>query len=676
MKKSVLSAIIFSLVLYKFSIMVQSNLHDIFGTPHQLQEATGSELNSIINLFSEYHPTSNPIPNIADIQAHHEISTCLKDIENELMQDTDPNGLEDLKDDYGSDISEFWIQSLQGINTFITPDDTENHKSPKSKRRKSMMAVPQPFQVLGSSSRGDYQASNYQTSSDINHSDASVSDCDPKIPEEFHQKRKQYHKEKAIEVHQRNQSLRSQFQHSKNYLKHEKITQEGLSYPQFRALSVISFLKLKGALALWHNQKVSKQIDIFFNTLKVSPSLSLLSLSETPYSKDQVNLAIQKFRTDVVMAYFGGLSISFQGKISTIDLVASGWEYLQSCLDEAFHIGQDEILQANPLPRMMKACYLSKPLHILQYVLSIEHKSTIHPCLIEALIPKWEQQTIYELENVKTSEESFLSAIESEARLFGRKIWREKLEETEKRTPLMNKLVITIKSHKSELDMKNLIKKIQSNPARYLGEIGKIFLENCHDFLKEVDDFFLTLEFEMKRNLHRLKVLNVEDIQRIENQQIRIVNSNLIKKSINLVRLSIVPGFIGALALLNPSQEFDQFIKSLLLNTGLTTLKAYFSEWSKIWSEDTSSIILNHNIKSPHEVKWYDAKDSFDYFCQQNQRSKNPTDNVWFLYEIWYETWMQTRRSQGGELNFEPTPPHRDTTYEIISFFETRGLRY
>ncbi|KAH9819569.1 hypothetical protein DFH28DRAFT_956458 [Melampsora americana] len=677
-KKTALSPDNFTLILFYSLLVVEAHIHNYPWASHQLQEGAIGEVDGIMKDSWGEISTMNTTPT-SDEQATPEIPNHLKMIENTLMEDGDVDALGNFENYSDSDSAAFWLQSLQGLNNMAASKDIEYHISPNSKRKNIRMKSPHHFQVLDSRPRSSHQDPTSGKTSKDNQLHYSTPDCDSTILEMSCYNRRPRKNRKMVNVQcapyvpGTNQLSRSEFLHSNS--KNDRLKQDKLSHSKFSGRSVIMLLKLKGTIALWQNPRVSNQIDDFFHQFQKKFYLTFLSPSTTTYSKEQVDLAIKRLSTEVVMAYFGALSIFIQGTsrdISTNELIENGWEFLQTYLEQGIQIGKGDICEAVSWSKRVDAHFFSHPSIVLLYILKIGNNTSVHPSLIEALIYNWATKTIFELGpwNPKSFEHSFLSAIESEAKIRGRKIWRYSSDKPEENISEILTLVGKMKLQGSGINLNKLINNVQRNQSSYLRTIGEYILTNCKDFSKDVESFFQTLETEMKKNLERAQAVTGGKTHLIECQNIIKIKPSMIHKSINVVKLSIVPAFMGALILFHESQESDQVIKSLI-STGLSTLKAYFSAWRDIFIKDKSSLILN---KTGKLVKWYNAKDSLHYFCLLKSRSHDPTENVWFLSEIWYETMIQKQLMWGEELNFEPKAPHRKVTPKIFSFFETRGL--
>ncbi|KAH9808872.1 hypothetical protein DFH28DRAFT_597356 [Melampsora americana] len=376
------------------------------------------------------------------------MSTCLKDLESELMQDKEIYGVNNIQEAHLSDSTAFWINSLEESNAIAEYEYLESQMHQNSKRRKLTLAVPQQGQVLGlspSELHQDQTVERFLKGDTLVHS---TSGYNPKMLEVSARPRTESHQVNVVDVQSgayvpnTQQSPRSQIQFSKTEkpLRRGKLKQKEISYSQLTGLSVFSILELKGSLALWQNPKVSRQIEDWFNRLKrKSIYSSLLCLSENLYSEYQVDFAIERVRKEVVIAYFGGLSILCQGssiKVPIIDLIADGWKHLQNYLEQGFGRGQENSLKSDALevPYSLKAHHFSHPLIILDYIVKRGNLSYLHPSLIEALVSNWAKKTIYKPYeyNTNLSEQSFLTAIELEATLHGKSVWKNRQDDKAK----------------------------------------------------------------------------------------------------------------------------------------------------------------------------------------------------------------------------------------------------
>ncbi|KAH9808873.1 hypothetical protein DFH28DRAFT_1067905 [Melampsora americana] len=685
MKYPILTSTIFLLVLQNSLVLVQSHINNWYWTPNQLQEGNTEKVEFGINSMGQHHPRSDTIPT-AYYQEHHEMSTYLKDLENSIMQDKEYHELDNVQGVHLSDSTAFWINSLEESNAIAEDEYLQGHMYQNSKRTKSTYY---PDNCLSPSElHQDQTVERFLKGDTLVHS---TSGYNPRMLEVSARPQTESHQVNIVDVQSgayvpnTQQSPRSQIQFSKTEkpLRSGKLKQKVISHSKFRGRGVFALLELKGSLALWQNPKVSRQIEDWFNRLKrKSIYSSLLCLSENLYSEYQVDFAIERVRKEVVIAYFGGLSILCQGssmKVPISDLVADGWIHLQNYLEQGFGRGQENSLKFNAfhVPKAIEAHHFSHPLIILDYIVKRGHLPYLHPSLIEALVSHWATKTIYKPEkyNTNSSEESFLTAIELEAKLRGKSFWKYTQDEIKnKPTPISN-LAGKMKPDESDREMKKLIKKIGDHTPGFLQKIGRYLVKDWQTFSNDVNSFFQDLETAMKDDLERAKVLTNGDISTSGCQNEMIMNYDLIQKAIQSVNIYIVPAFIGALILFHQSQESDDLIE-ILLSTGLSTLKAYFSLWKDIFTKDLSSIILNEETQVPYNVRWYDPKDSLHYLCLHKRMGTESVEIVWFLSEIWYEQMVHKKLIGNMKHSFELVPPYRPGAHEIISFFETRGISF
>ncbi|KAH9812215.1 hypothetical protein DFH28DRAFT_406478 [Melampsora americana] len=686
MKQSILTATIVTLISWYSCLMVQTHIDDYLSIPHQIENGNTAQIKSTGDALSGQHSPSQTMQKVDD-QANYGISTCLQELENKLMEETDFNELDNIEDYSRPDLT-FWMHSLQGITTMDESNNIASHMSPKPKRNKCIMTVPsQQVQVLGSSARGIPQHQAIATPSETEHMDESTSPLDTEIVEISPQTRTKKQKMSVVDVQHDMGTFKtkrpsiSQSKCSKDSLKIANLTQEKLSHSQFRARSVFILLETKGSLALWHNPKAIHQIEDFFDKFKKKHHSTLSSLSNPPYSDHQVEVAIRRMSHEVLLAYSGGLSIACQGssiQVSIADLVANGWEYLQNYLEQGFHTCMEESFDLGQLYKRVNADYFSHPWIVWAYILRLGSSSSIHPSLIEALVSNWARQTIYKPNqyDLQSSEHSFLAAIVSEAKLRGRKIWRERSDKIEKKTiPISNSLGV-MKTQCSEINEDKLKRQITEHPGCYLEKIGNHLLENHKGFSSDLKSFFQTLEADMKTVLYKNQALTFGELRTRKHQNTMIIHFTNIQNTINEgVQNFIVPAFMGALVLFHQDQESDELIETLL-RSGSSILKSYFSKWRNLLSGSPSSFILTRNSKAVHRRKWYDTRDSLQYLFHHRSNGIDSVEIVWFLYDIWYEEMIQKRLTGGEEINFELVPPHRSVAQEIFSFFTTRGISF
>ncbi|KAH9814442.1 hypothetical protein DFH28DRAFT_971740 [Melampsora americana] len=558
--------------------------------------------------LGEQHFTGDTIPT-SDEQATPDDEAFVKEIENALMEDTDPNEHEQRIAYPGSDSTNLWSDNLQNLENLGTSKHTVDiTKPPKRKKRKSVMIAPQNCQGL------------------------------------------------------------------ETLLRTEEVKEGTLAHSKLTSQEVLKFLKIKGALTLWHNPKVSKQIDKFFNQIDKNACLNLFFPQNTPLSKDQVNSAIEKVRTHIVMAYLGGLRIIFQGnanEISTESLVSDQWKYLQNYLHQEFNISQKELSELDPIPARAHPIHFSRPFSLLQYVLKLKNNTYIHSSLVFNLMSSWATQTIHQNTQypLRSSADFFISIIEAEAKLQVKKIRYSKRTDIEKMasSPVLDRSgSMREKIPNKEIDP--LKKIISRQPVNYLTKIGEYFKKSHNKVFEVAEGYFKTLEVQMNNGL-------CKDMNPSGGQDLTTINSDMIQKVISIFKMSIMPAFIASLILFHQDQETEQVIESLI-RTGWDVLQAYCSPWGKLFLEDKSSILLDAKHKAADDVKWYDAKDTIHYFLRHKDKNNAPVDLVWFLHELWYDKMIQKRDVWGENLDFAPRTPHRDVPNQIISLMERKGLDF
>ncbi|EGG01219.1 uncharacterized protein MELLADRAFT_67260 [Melampsora larici-populina 98AG31] len=538
---------------------------------------------------------------------------------------------------------------------------------------KAVMTISTKFPVLESQHTMVNEDSNVAYLKG-NQFDFLAESSDPRIIQNSHNIKKQKHKAKllgvqhGVHISKKKMNAKSKFQVPENVPKIEGVeNQFNFHYSHFQSRSLANLLKSKGMLALWHNPEVSRQIDVFFDKLDNKFYSILWSSSITPCTPYQVKFAINRVKKDVVIAFFGGLSLICQRSqkdVSMKDLVSDGWVYLQDYLNQVFYPSQNKIstlsLQLNNDPDN-----LSSPSNLPEYILDRDQYSPVQPSYIGALISNWTKYYIFEPPHCKIefSTHSFLSAILSEGELRGKKVLTSEISKVKDKPSFPTfEFSISMIPHLSELEVAKLKEFKGKRPANYVAVIGMSVLKKHKDILESIQIFFDCLEKDMEQSwiecIHSINgTLNTDlilDLMKIQNV-------------IKAVKSFMVPAFVGVLVVLHHNQLTNQ-VMQILLKTGWDILQDYFSRWRKCFCEDTSSIILPKEEKLAHEVGWYDAKDTLHYFCQSRVKKNFPMDPVWYVIELWYETIIQRRDSWVHDnMDFVPSQPNQDVYHKFLS---------
>ncbi|EGG01150.1 uncharacterized protein MELLADRAFT_67247 [Melampsora larici-populina 98AG31] len=655
------------IVCYSFHV-VRAPINPSFTKPHQLEPKTTESIESIGNC--EHHFKSSNIPT-EDHEANAELSTHLKDNEDVLMENTDAAALEYLTSHPESDTILFWNNFSQEMSTILGSMDSENIIQSPDQTESRGMTTSTHFPFLEAQHTTVDEDSNVGSLKG-NQFDSSASSSDPRMFQDSHNIKQQKQKPKLIGVQhkahisKKKGKSKSRFQVLKNLPKIEEVEEE-LQYSHFQSRSVANLLKSKGMLALWHNYEVSRQIDVFFHNLDSIFYSILWSSSIIPCTPYHVKVAIHRVKKDVVIAFFGGLSLIRQRSQKDVpikDLVSDGWVYLQDYLHQVFYPGQNKISTLSLLFNN-DVDDLSSPSYLPRYMLNLDKYSPVQPSHIAALISNWTKYYIFEPTQCKIefSTHSFLSEILSEAELRGKRILTPRLIKKKQKPSLPTlEFSISMLPHLSELELSKLKEYKGNRPANYLAVIGMSALTKHTDILTSTQIFFGCLERDMNQSL-------IEGIHSIGGplRKDLIFDSKKIQDVIKAIKSFMVPAFLGVLVVLHYNQLTDQ-VMEILLKTGWEILQDYFSKWRNCFHEDPSSILLTKEEKLSHEVDWYHAKDTLHYFSQSRVKKNFPMDPVWFVLELWYETIIQKRDSWvHDKIEFEPSLPNQDVYHKFLA---------
>ncbi|KAH9813119.1 hypothetical protein DFH28DRAFT_376933 [Melampsora americana] len=682
MKMTVSSLTIIILGLCHLSPIVCPNINDHLWTLHQLQSKPSSHIESVDNCNEQYSAANNIIT-VGD-RSQSEVLKHSRDIDHILIDNIDFNEMDDLNRHSGSDATTFWSYFLNGMNDISDTKYAESGKHDSDTRRTTLKTVTsQQPHILNSSPKPSLMNSELGECCKLDQIEDPVLNPNTIIKHQSPQTKKRKHmdiiaglEDEAHESHHTPSFLSSQIS------KQDGVEKEKPSWNQLQFRTVVNLLKWKGSSAIWHNSDVAKQIDSFFDGIDKNKYSSLLDQKGNPYAQDKFNVAVERVRTDVVLSYFGGLSIMFQVNTSRMtieELVDKGWQYLKTYLNQEFFIDESDLGLLVLPPKKQCGYKFSRPFHLLHYVLKLGSQSSIHPMLIENLLSNWQKKFLFENThyNNNPSANSLILAIVTEAELREKKVWNP--TKLRKKEGLALKPIITSSSTRvpqvSEVNMDKINSVVHQGETVYLAKIGGYVLKNQNPFSKDVDKFFEMLESEMLQSLEILISSDFAALKISEGSETEIIDTSMIQNAIRNVKSYIIPAFMGCLFLVNNNWETENIFEHLL-RTGFDTIKAFFSPWGEILIKERSSIILPTKAKAAHQVKWHNAKESLQYFCVSTFKGRVPTNPVWFLFEIWYENIIHQRYNMGEGPGIDPRLPPADVTNEILSFLEKNNIPF
>ncbi|KAH9824774.1 hypothetical protein DFH28DRAFT_941675 [Melampsora americana] len=668
MKKTITSPIIFTIILCHSIFMSRANISGYNWPTEILQTGRTDAVETMGHVLKDRYHTGNKIPT-EDDTSNPKIKKHLQAIENALMEEDTEIEIDYLNKYPESSWTPFLKQSYQESNNILPPKDTENIMgSPNLIRKRLRMEDHTNLECSDFSFKRIHEDCTPGGEFEEHQLDIPTLNPGPQSRQIVHHPNKQRKKEKEklvgmqLESHgsKPHRSSRSHVPQLKS-LELPKGSRDKLpNSPLISDYLAMRLLKSKGATAVWHNPKVLKQIELFFNGLNAG-SYSLLKYpSNTYYTYNEVNQAITRVKIDVVVAYFGALSIMFQGKQDgpvMQELIANGWEILQKYLIQY-------------LARSNKS-YFTDPKYLLQYIVKLDPKTTISASLVKTLIAIWSKSTIYKPRNyqIDVSSDSLSFLIGSQAALRGPQIW-------------MNKPHVSSEPFKDYKDNQLITKTsnlekfrpaIEKNPAMYFGIVGVSEMLNHMDFTNQIVIILRRFKHEMIKLWKEAEVL-FDGMEIADNSNnLMKIKPMMISNAISLVYSKIMPAFLGIITMLNRDQAGSQVIEQLL-RSGWITLQKYLERWKDVLLGDASSIILSETRKAAYEVKWYDAKDSLHYLCQRKKLKNVPVQPLWFLVELWYEEVIEKRVRGEASLEFEPVPPTRDVYNHLFSHLEKTGL--
>ncbi|KAH9823537.1 hypothetical protein DFH28DRAFT_1118965 [Melampsora americana] len=483
--------------------MVQALTSPHFTNTHHLQPRT-TGVESIDHCLSSPYLNSRNILGTDD-GADAELPTHLKDIEYALMEDTNFEVLEYLNKNPDSDTTLLWNTISQEMQSLATKDPESVIQSPNPKRQRVGMTTRADHPVMECKHSNCHQDST-STYLERDQLDSLASNSDPEMFHSSHNTRERKSREKLTRIQHSAQASKarkhpkSKFQGSAKLPKIEGVEKE-LFYSHFQSRTIANLLKLKGTLALWHNHMVSRQIDSFFDNLDKNLYTTLWSSSEITYPSDKVILAIERIKTDIVIAFFGGLRMMLhigQKDVSIKTVVSNGWAYLKQYLNQVFHLNQNELSKILSVPNIDPHNF-SSPINLPNYMLKLDKNSPVQPSLIGALLSNWATEADHTplQHKIEFSTQSFLSVIVSEAELRGKRIW----------------------ATNHELQMDELRKLKTGRPAIIFSRIAN------HSISDE------------------LKTYHSDSV---------IIDSKRIQNTISAVKLYLIPAFLGLLISLSP----------------------------------------------------------------------------------------------------------------------------
>ncbi|KAH9813120.1 hypothetical protein DFH28DRAFT_1109168 [Melampsora americana] len=669
-------SIILAITLFHSFLMVWPHMENQICKLHHLQPEDEQRFGITDKSPSTEYLEAYNIHAIND-RTEPEVSKNLRHIENTLMEDTDFNKLDHLNNYPQSDLTIFWSNCLQGMSDIFEPRHVEIATQYSTPERRRLIMEPPFFQ---------------SQDLDLIHPEPSHEEFGMDFEEDFldpnpvilhnapHNKKRKQIEGNVVGIQYEEQALNSAHPSSSSHLpKMDGLENKKNSWVKFQFRTLVNLLKWKGASTIWHNSMVSNQIDHFFEQIDRNSYSNLVNPEGISYSLHQINEAVERVRTDVVLSYFGGLGIIFHQDprgINIQEFIANGWEYLKDYLKEEFLIGQHDSSSLVLPPKRGNIENFSMPFHLLHYILNLKTKSSIHPRLIENLISNWQSQAWYQDHHghEKFSTFSFILAIETEANLQGKKVDNhpKTKKNNNKPPPKMTEYLTTMVPQSPGLGLTstNIIYYSQTS---YLAKICKQILGNKTEFSKKVENFFKSLKSEMLESLEKARASEFVQLNRTGSKNIRMIEPMMLEKGIKQVQAFMVPAFMACLFILNNNWSSKRVFKNIL-KTGFDIIQDYFSPWTKIISADRSTIILTSKVTQAKLVRWHNAKESLEYFClHKGMVSVQP---VWFLVELWYEKIIQGKFDMGEDCKLDPTPPQTDMTNEIISFIEKNGITF
>ncbi|KAH9823556.1 hypothetical protein DFH28DRAFT_1018542, partial [Melampsora americana] len=662
MKKTNLSLTINTIVLCTSILVVWASIPTDLAVEDHIQGQIQQGIGHIDHFPSQEQVETNLIPT-ENHEDNPDLATHLNDIENFLMKDEN------------FEVPKYLINHPEFDTTSNWNDRSEKRKRVKMTKSIGFLdskSIPIESHQK-STSRADPEENQIYTSSlNVNPKGLSVHESTEKQKNktEFTRVRNSAHHSQSSSYAKLNS------QDSKNLSK-RKSKEKSFFYSQLHFRSIASLLILKGELTMWYHPKLLKQIDDFFLKLNKHPYLTLFSSLNPLYTSEKVILAIKRVRKDVVIAYFGGLSIVFQDSLKEISIEEAyqiGWDYLKTYLNEAFDFSLKALSKCSLFSKTTEQNFLSQfrpPWDLMNYILNLEKYSPVRPSLIEDLMENFLRESIFQTlqHQIEFSTHSFISKILTEADLRGKKILvpsRCKPKETNLKTNI--DFSTSIIPNSLDLDETRVQRLISKDPTTYLVRIGKHVLRNHMEFTQDVKSFLKILEKDMKQSLVD-GINSMGGRSKLDHSNSMMIDLSRINSLITSVENSMMPAFLGMIIVLHQDQETEQ-VMEILLKTSWDSLKAYLSPWRTHFSENTSSITLNQEAKGTNSVDWFTPKDTIQHLSLFP--NKIPIEPLWFLYELWYGTMIQksSNWAQILALDFEPSPPNRDLNQKILSCFK------
>ncbi|KAH9820816.1 hypothetical protein DFH28DRAFT_1051538 [Melampsora americana] len=415
-------------------------------------------------------------------------------------------------------------------------------------------------------------------------------------------------------------------------------------------------LQWQSRLALGKKFGLSEDIQAYFETLKAStlPKISD-KLKRVGYDKE-VELSLDRIRTDFVLGVLGSLKITFTGVrfLPSMGLLLNdAWDFLKDYLDrELMNVNHEELLKSIGDVTKSYSYYLQHG-NLMTYMLCLSKHTIIATQLLFQVLKEWKVSSTYKesLSNVPLDFETFLVKCES--------LYQERGEgqvgpkRKQKQNSAESQAVESSPSINSNIPRQDKSPRMLGvGFSRSIRRSGKeIILAHKS---QEIKDFFSHLKEEMLESFEEYWAQIDQPMSSSTNKD--NLNWNMVERAITVAHDYITPSFIGLLGLMHPEmtrpQAWDNTFES-----GWKFLKYYFSTWNQYVSETTHPISLKASKKSKAEIEWSNVKETIYYLCGVDSNNSFPQRPIWYLVESWYDSIKSDSSTIFSNLNV--LYPHR-----------------
>ncbi|KAH9816516.1 hypothetical protein DFH28DRAFT_1025530 [Melampsora americana] len=431
---------------------------------------------------------------------------------------------------------------------------------------------------------------------------------------------------------------------------------------------LLEALHWQSQLAMWYTPGLSEHIGLVFDKFKDLCRFKVAKNDTESYNSQQLIVALEKIRTDLVMGFLGALRIvhsKHEGLVSRNLIMKDGWNFLKSHLDEQLEKLKDKVIIVQPKLIYRPTYKNADSIDILSYTLKLPDKTHISSILIIYLLNTWYQTTEHwgVLPRISLTYGSFIQTCDKSF-IFqgeGKSIWIPRKRITSTPNQLKNQDKNLEEGQNGEIESNHELRppkrSIFLQQVQLIGRgIVKIKERDSSD---KIQLFFKEFSKQIK-SLSANQILAEEISENDHDLKIHSVNA-LIDKLVLKAQRYITTPFFGILFLMQEHTINDQTSKKIY-EKGWEHLKIYFQQWLTYFTEnkDTTiwSCLTDTSVDTTHQ-DWANVKQTIAYLNNINRGRHLSPWLLWYLTDTWYETITSKAGSENQEILKFITPPDR-----------------